>query len=94
MLALVRNLVYEMGFRPKPGTVLYSPSMAYRLAFLEAMKGFNYMILPSEGMTIHMNPCKVCGLIDEKKPTCFQGTDWCCENHRKIVVGDSKKKTY
>lgn len=99
MIALIRRLVYKMGFRPKPGTILFSPSRALILAFEEGMKGFDwslstYAILPGEGMTVQMNPCKVCGLTDENKPTCFRGEDWCCENHRKILVGDSKQKTY
>lgn len=38
MMRLVRRCVYQLGLRPKPGTVLYSPSAAYRIA---AEAGFN-----------------------------------------------------
>lgn len=27
-----------------------------------------------------------CGRKDQDKPMCFRGTDWCCEDHRKLVV--------
>jgi hypothetical protein len=32
MMRLIRRWVYKLGLRPKPGTVLYSPSAAYRIA--------------------------------------------------------------
>lgn len=31
MMKYIRNLVYKMGFRPKPRTILYSPSAAYHI---------------------------------------------------------------
>jgi hypothetical protein len=42
MLDIIRTLVYKMGFRPKPGTVLFSPSAALRLAYEDGMKDFNW----------------------------------------------------
>lgn len=38
MLAKIRTLVYKMGFRPKLGTVLYSPSRDLAMAFEEGYK--------------------------------------------------------
>jgi hypothetical protein len=36
VLRAARWAVYRVGLRPKPGSVLYSPSRAYRIAFAEA----------------------------------------------------------
>lgn len=33
-------------------------------------------------------PCKVCGTPDPEKPMAFRGEDWCCDRHRKMVVGE------
>lgn len=41
-----------------------------------------------------MNPCKVCGKGDEGRPQCFKGEDWCCEDHRKKILGDPARKSY
>lgn len=32
--------------------------------------------------------CEICEKKDTEKPMCFKGVDWCCENHRKIIVGE------
>lgn len=37
-LDALRRLVYRLGFRPKPGAILYSPSRALQLFWIEAMK--------------------------------------------------------
>lgn len=42
MLAKIRKLVYKIGIRPKPGTVLFSPSLHYMYAAREAMKSTSY----------------------------------------------------
>ena len=28
---------------------------------------------------------RMCGKKDPEKPMVFRGTDWCCDNHRKLV---------
>lgn len=40
------------------------------------------------------NSCKVCGVLDEQKPMCFRGEDWCCDKHRKQILGDSPQKRH
>lgn len=37
-----------------------------------------------------MSKCKVCKLEDSYKPMCFRGTEWCCENHHKVIIGDKQ----
>jgi hypothetical protein len=37
------------------------------------------------------NNCLVCGKPDEEKAMCFKGEDWCCENHRKVLVANEEK---
>lgn len=34
------------------------------------------------------HPCPVCGTPDHRKPMCFKGEPWCCERHRKLIVGE------
>ena len=96
MISKIRSLVYKMGFRPKPGTVLFSPSLALQLSFEEAFANWDWskiQILDSNGeLVINMNPCEVCGKTDPEKPTCFRGEKWCCELHRKMIVGELPKR--
>lgn len=33
----------------------------------------------------YMPVTQPCGKVDAEKPMAFQGTDWCCDNHRKLV---------
>lgn len=33
----LRGIVYRLGFRPRPGTIFYSPSIAYALAARDAV---------------------------------------------------------
>jgi hypothetical protein len=33
----IRRLVYRMGFRPKPGSIFFSPSIAYAEVFHKAV---------------------------------------------------------
>lgn len=40
------------------------------------------------------NLCKVCGKPDRAKPMCFQGAEWCSEQHRKQILGDSPQKRH
>lgn len=35
----IRRWVYQLGFRPKPGSIFYSPSMDLALKVLEAVQG-------------------------------------------------------
>lgn len=35
-----------------------------------------------------MSKCRVCGTEDKDKQMCFQMTDACCENHRKVIAGE------
>lgn len=100
MIRLLRKLVYRCGFRPKPYTILFSPTLDAHYAWQGAadafIKGFEkakhamskIQFLDAEGDVIRMNPCLVCGTTDDQKPTCFRGTGWCCENHRKILAGE------
>lgn len=37
-MRLIRRLVYKMGFRPKPGTIFFSPSIALAIQFREDFK--------------------------------------------------------
>lgn len=32
--------------------------------------------------------CKVCGKPDSDKPMAFRGEDWCCDRHRKFIIGE------
>lgn len=34
------------------------------------------------------HPCKVCKTPDDQKPMVFRGEDWCCDTHRKMIVGE------
>jgi hypothetical protein len=36
-------------------------------------------------MAMDEHKCLVCGKADCDKAACFRGTDWCCENHRKVL---------
>lgn len=38
------------------------------------------------GLDCSLNGRALCGRTDPEKPMTFKGTDWCCENHRKLVV--------
>lgn len=35
-----------------------------------------------------MNECEVCGLPDSEKPMVFRGEQWCCDDHRKVLMGE------
>ena len=35
-----------------------------------------------------MSDCRVCGTRDDKKPQIFRNESWCCDNHRKIILGE------
>lgn len=98
MLVSVRKLVYKMGFRPKYGTVLFSPSLDLYLAAKEAFENnvdWTKVIVLTDGCEIEvMNNCEICGKPDSEKPTCFRGERWCCEKHRKLILGDSPVKRY
>lgn len=55
-MRLIRRLAYRLGFRPRPGTILYSPSFfdrkAYRRAFEAAVKAYEQprklVVIPTE----------------------------------------------
>ena len=99
MLDSIRRLVYKMGFRPKPGTVLYSPSIHYRLAFEDAWKHFHWGMAQviSENtrlVRVVVNECEICKTPDNKKPMAFRRERWCSENHRKKIQGDNPVKKY
>lgn len=34
---------------------------------------------------------KECGKTDDQKPMIFRNTDWCCDNHRKVVQGEGRQ---
>lgn len=38
-----------------------------------------------------MNDCEICKMPDHKKPMCFRGERWCCDKHRKMVLGELQK---
>jgi hypothetical protein len=40
MLRYIRRMVYKLGFRPKPGSIFYSPSKDAELAGQEALAAF------------------------------------------------------
>jgi hypothetical protein len=40
-----------------------------------------------------MNPCEICKKADHEKPTCFRGEKWCCDNHRKMIIGELPRPT-
>ena len=35
-----------------------------------------------------MSDCRVCKTRDDKKPQIFRNEDWCCDNHRKVILGE------
>lgn len=35
-----------------------------------------------------MSDCRICQTPDKDKPMIFRNTDWCCENHRKVGLGE------
>lgn len=35
-----KRFLYKRGYRPKPGTILYSPSLAFRYAWTDSMKTY------------------------------------------------------
>ena len=35
-----------------------------------------------------MNPCKICGKTDDKKPMAFRGEPFCSDIHRKMLSGE------
>jgi hypothetical protein len=37
---------------------------------------------------IRDKPCRVCGTSDTEKPMVFRGSDFCCEQHRKVGMGE------
>lgn len=45
ILSSLRNLVYWMGIWPKPGSVLYSPSMALSRSYLNAIKKAKFPVV-------------------------------------------------
>lgn len=66
MLALIRRLVYKMGFRPKYGTVLYSPSTDLILASQEAMKIAQQAMINYKAPDVHMQYWRPeLGIVDE-----------------------------
>jgi hypothetical protein len=34
----------------------------------------------------HLDLDLVCGKTDDQKPMTFRGTDWCCDDHWKMVL--------
>jgi hypothetical protein len=38
LLEKIRFSIYRLGFRPKPGSIFYSPSIAFSLELLEAIR--------------------------------------------------------
>lgn len=37
---------------------------------------------------IRDKPCRVCGTSDPQKPMVFRGEDFCCDMHRKVMLGE------
>lgn len=97
MLTNIRKLVYRMGFRPKFGTILFSPTLHIRYTWRENFDWTKVYVITEDTRLVRtvMNPCEVCGMTDDQKAMAFRTEKWCSENHRKIVKkDDSKRKTY
>lgn len=42
--------------------------------------------LPKRDSHAAGNPCEICGITDNDKPTCFTREPYCCEDHRKAII--------
>lgn len=40
-----------------------------------------------------MGNCLVCGKPDPEKAMAFRGEDWCCDRHRKMILGEITRET-
>lgn len=74
MISKIRGLVYKLGFRPKPGSVFFSPTRAFEASYKEAVKNIKIPVLTvyGEGQKLKRLP--------ESCPTCngwiWNGNQW------------------